>query len=130
MDQEATTVSIRLLTELERYDELWARLWPAIKFAVQEPYFEERLSVLEGILERGVSPDASTAEFLKWRIETVEPSVERLNQTLNWFEEHHLFKPFEEDAIDGMERSLLWGVYVLPWSSCLLLSSEEVVPQG
>ena len=95
-DQEATGVSIRLLSELGRFEELWSRLWPSIKFAVELPEFHERLRVLDEILERGVSPDAQSAEFLLWRLDSVEVSLDVLNRTLAWFQERQLWGPFEQ----------------------------------
>ena len=103
-DQEATTVSIRLLSELGRFDELWSRLWPSIKFAAELPEFKERLRVLDEILDRGVSPDAQSAEFLLWRLDSVEASLEVFNRTLEWFYERKLFGPFEQLCRKGLSE--------------------------
>ena len=95
-DQEATGVSIRLLSELGRFEELWSRLWPSIKYSVETPDFLSRLRVLDEILERGVSPDAQSAEFLLWRLDSVEPTMAILNTTLDWFRSRQLWTPYAE----------------------------------
>ena len=104
-DQEATGVSIRLLSELGRFEELWSRLWPSIKFAVQTPEFTERLRVLNEILERGVSPDGQSAEFLLWRLDTADASTEVLHQTLDWFYARKLWSAFEELCRKALSES-------------------------
>ena len=77
----------------------------SIKFAVQTPEFNERLRVLNEILERGVSPDGQSAEFLLWRLDTADASTQVLHQTLDWFYERKLWSAFEELCRKGLSES-------------------------
>ena len=61
--------------------------------------------MLNEILERGVSPDGQSAEFLLWRLDTADASTQVLHQTLDWFYERKLWSAFEELCRKALSES-------------------------